>query len=87
MYCFTQKESEEVTRELRQQGIKTGCYHASIPAKQKSQIHEMWLADKILVSFIFILITPDNQLLELTMFLCPGTYHNYVPPVKTVDQF
>lgn len=50
VYCFTQKESEEVTRELRQQGIKTGCYHASIPAKQKSQIHEMWLADKILVS-------------------------------------
>ncbi|XP_063399931.1 ATP-dependent DNA helicase Q1-like [Mytilus trossulus] len=49
VYCFTQKESEEVSRELRQHGIKTGCYHASIPAKQKSQIHEMWLADKILV--------------------------------------
>lgn len=50
VYCFTQKESEEVAAELRQHGIRAGCYHANIPPKQKSQIHEMWLADKLLAS-------------------------------------
>jgi ATP-dependent DNA helicase Q1 len=50
IYCFTQKESEEVTTELKLRGIKTGCYHANVSPKQKSHIHEMWLANKILVS-------------------------------------
>ena len=54
IYCFTQKESEEVTTELKQRGIKTGCYHANVSPKQKSQIHEMWLANKILVSKITV---------------------------------
>jgi ATP-dependent DNA helicase Q1 len=54
IYCFTQKESEEVTTELKLRGIKTGCYHANVSPKQKSHIHEMWLANKILVSKITV---------------------------------
>ncbi|KAK3101107.1 hypothetical protein FSP39_000993 [Pinctada imbricata] len=47
IYCFSRKESEEVASELQQRGIKAGCYHADLSAKERSRVHRMWLQDKI----------------------------------------
>ncbi|XP_076450110.1 ATP-dependent DNA helicase Q1-like isoform X2 [Babylonia areolata] len=49
VYCFSQKESEEVARGLQKYGIKSLCYHANIPAKERSRVHQLWSSDQIQV--------------------------------------
>ena len=49
VYCFSKKESEEVTFELNNRGITAGCYHADVDAKVRSQVHRRWLSGDILV--------------------------------------
>ncbi|XP_061178642.1 ATP-dependent DNA helicase Q1-like [Saccostrea echinata] len=49
IYCFSRKESQDVTADLRQRGIKTGCYHADLSSHERSRVHKMWLKDEIKV--------------------------------------
>ena len=50
VYCFSQKESEEVAMGLQRNGIQSACYHANIPAKQRSQVHQNWSWNQIQVN-------------------------------------
>ena len=66
MYTFSKRETEDVTAELQSRGIKAGCYHADLSAKQRSYVHRSWLSNNIHVSsseFGLFTIGLDNQYL------------------------
>nr|XP_060632576.1 ATP-dependent DNA helicase Q1 [Anolis sagrei ordinatus]XP_060632577.1 ATP-dependent DNA helicase Q1 [Anolis sagrei ordinatus]XP_060632578.1 ATP-dependent DNA helicase Q1 [Anolis sagrei ordinatus] len=47
IYCFSQKDAEQVTMSLQQLGIKAGTYHANMEHKDKSRVHKRWSANEI----------------------------------------
>ena len=47
VYCFSQRESEQVAIDLRSRGIRADVYHAQIDAKQRSQVHDKWLGGRL----------------------------------------
>lgn len=49
VYCFSQKDSEQVTVSLQKLGIKAGTYHANMDAKYKTKVHKGWAANQIQV--------------------------------------
>ncbi|XP_032301942.1 ATP-dependent DNA helicase Q1 [Coturnix japonica] len=49
VYCFSQKDSEQVTVSLQKLGIKAGTYHANMDAKYKTKVHKGWSANQIQV--------------------------------------
>ena len=49
VYCLSRKDSEQVCLDLRGKGISTGCYHADLPAAERSQVHRQWLKKMIQV--------------------------------------
>ena len=53
VYCFSRKETEEVTVELLSRGIKAGCYHADMDAKSRSKVHRDWLSGEVQVCGFF----------------------------------
>ncbi|XP_069765480.1 ATP-dependent DNA helicase Q1 isoform X2 [Narcine bancroftii] len=42
IYCFSQKDTEQVTMSLQKLGISAGCYHANMEATMKSKVHKDW---------------------------------------------
>ncbi|XP_051889615.1 ATP-dependent DNA helicase Q1 [Pristis pectinata] len=42
IYCFSQKDTEQVTMSLQKLGIAAGCYHANMEATAKSKVHKDW---------------------------------------------
>ncbi|XP_066446841.1 ATP-dependent DNA helicase Q1 isoform X2 [Eleutherodactylus coqui] len=49
IYCFSQKDSEQVTISLQKLGIRAGTYHANMEARDKSKVHTLWTENKIQV--------------------------------------
>lgn len=49
IYCFSQKDAEQVTMNLQKLGIKAGTYHANMEPKDKSKVHKKWSANEIQV--------------------------------------
>ncbi len=49
VYCFSRKDTEEVSSELCQQGIKAACYHGDVPQAVRSRVHAQWLNNSIKV--------------------------------------
>ncbi len=49
VYCFSQRESEEVAQELRSRGISADFYHAQIDPNQRSRVHQKWLRNEVRV--------------------------------------
>nr|XP_022332782.1 ATP-dependent DNA helicase Q1-like [Crassostrea virginica] len=49
IYCLSRKESQDVTADLQQRGIKTGCYHADLSGRERSRVHRLWLQNQIKV--------------------------------------
>uniref|UniRef100_A0ABM5GDW1 ATP-dependent DNA helicase n=1 Tax=Pogona vitticeps TaxID=103695 RepID=A0ABM5GDW1_9SAUR len=49
IYCFSQKDAEQVTMNLQKLGIKAGTYHANMEPKNKSKVHKRWSANEIQV--------------------------------------
>jgi ATP-dependent DNA helicase Q1 len=47
VYCFSQRESEDVARELCSRGIKADSYHANLQANIRSRVHESWSSNRI----------------------------------------
>ncbi|TPP59758.1 ATP-dependent DNA helicase Q1 [Fasciola gigantica] len=47
VYCFSQKDTEDVARGLRELGLKAACYHANMEAVLRSQVHKQWFLEKI----------------------------------------
>lgn len=42
VYCLTRKESEEMAAGLRENEIQANCYHADLPAIERSETHRRW---------------------------------------------
>lgn len=49
VYCFSRKESEDVTVGLRELGVRCGCYHADLDNMDRKRTHKAWLSNKIQV--------------------------------------
>ncbi|XP_063785469.1 ATP-dependent DNA helicase Q1 [Pseudophryne corroboree] len=49
VYCFSQKDSEQVTINLQKLGIKAGTYHANMEARDKTKVHTCWTENRIQV--------------------------------------
>ena len=46
VYCFSQRESEQVAQELCSRSIRADAYHAQMDATVRSRVHENWLKNK-----------------------------------------
>lgn len=49
IYCFSQKDSEQVTVSLQKLGIHAGAYHANMEAEDKTKVHRGWSTSEIQV--------------------------------------
>ncbi|XP_029810247.1 ATP-dependent DNA helicase Q1 isoform X2 [Suricata suricatta] len=49
IYCFSQKDSEQVTVSLQKLGIQAGAYHANMEPEDKTKVHRRWSANEIQV--------------------------------------
>uniref|UniRef100_A0A2K6GSV9 ATP-dependent DNA helicase n=1 Tax=Propithecus coquereli TaxID=379532 RepID=A0A2K6GSV9_PROCO len=49
IYCFSQKDSEQVTISLQNLGIHAGVYHANMEPEVKTKVHRGWAANEIQV--------------------------------------
>ena len=47
VYCLTQKDCQEVSQQLREQGVKARCYHAGLESGQRTKAHRLWMNDEI----------------------------------------
>ncbi|XP_054974226.1 ATP-dependent DNA helicase Q1 [Sorex araneus] len=49
VYCFSQKDSEQVTMSLQKLGVRAGAYHANMEPEDKSRVHRRWAANEVQV--------------------------------------
>ncbi|CAH2278554.1 ATP-dependent DNA helicase Q1 [Pelobates cultripes] len=49
IYCFSQKDAEQVTMSLQKLGIRAGTYHANMEPSDKTIVHTRWTENKIQV--------------------------------------
>ncbi|KRT80493.1 helicase, partial [Oryctes borbonicus] len=49
IYCNTRKQTEQITDLLKNQGIQCLTYHAGLTIKQRREIHEQFVRDKVSV--------------------------------------
>lgn len=49
VYCFSQKDSEQVTISLQKLGVHAGAYHANMEPEDKSRVHRRWSVNEIQV--------------------------------------
>nr|CAB3265512.1 ATP-dependent DNA helicase Q1 [Phallusia mammillata] len=49
IYCFSRKDTEEVSKSLSEYGIKSAPYHAYLTTESKTQVHNAWIENKLQV--------------------------------------
>lgn len=49
VYCLSRKDTEQVSGELSQKGIKAACYHADMAPEERTRVHMQWLNNKLQV--------------------------------------
>lgn len=49
IYCFSRKETEELTRTLRDRGIAAGCYHAGLSPDERHKVQDAFVRDDVTV--------------------------------------
>lgn len=54
LYCLSQKESEEMCRNLNASGIQAGCYHAGMTSHDRTESHMNWIDNKIQVVHVHV---------------------------------
>ncbi|XP_049539469.1 ATP-dependent DNA helicase Q1-like [Anopheles darlingi] len=47
VYTFSIKDAEEISEELRERGLKVAPYHATLPAAERTKIHQLWIANRL----------------------------------------
>lgn len=47
VYAATRKAAEELADELREVGLRSACYHAGLPAKERTAVHEAFVGDDL----------------------------------------
>ncbi len=50
IYCLTQKDCEEMVKELMSHGIRADCYHANLDSRYRSRVHRNWVNNTTQVS-------------------------------------
>ncbi|KYQ57144.1 ATP-dependent DNA helicase Q1 [Trachymyrmex zeteki] len=46
IYTTTIKDAEQLTTDLRDRGVKVGCYHAMLEANYRSEVYSKWMSGK-----------------------------------------
>ena len=69
VYCFSRKDSEQVTLDLCQQGIRAGCYHGDLPSSDRSRVHKQWLNNTIKVVQKFIILASYKLKIDFFLFI------------------
>ena len=49
IYCLSCKDTEQLSDDLRANGIKSACYHANLSPEARTCAHSQWLNDDIQV--------------------------------------
>ncbi|XP_069867740.1 ATP-dependent DNA helicase Q1 isoform X2 [Dipodomys merriami] len=49
VYCFSQKDSEQVTGSLQRLGVRAGAYHANMEGEDKTKVHTRWATNDLQV--------------------------------------
>lgn len=49
IYCFSQRECEEVARDLKSRGVMADPYHANLDSETRSRVHQRWLKNNVQV--------------------------------------
>ncbi|KAG5450285.1 putative ATP-dependent DNA helicase Q1, variant 2 [Clonorchis sinensis] len=49
IYCFSQKDTEDVAGELRRMGLRVAHYHANMDGNARARVHTDWFTGKILI--------------------------------------
>uniref|UniRef100_A0A8C5MUK7 ATP-dependent DNA helicase n=1 Tax=Leptobrachium leishanense TaxID=445787 RepID=A0A8C5MUK7_9ANUR len=49
IYCFSQKDAENVTMSLQKLGIRAGTYHSHMEPQDKTKVHTKWTENKLQV--------------------------------------
>ncbi|VDM02142.1 unnamed protein product [Schistocephalus solidus] len=49
IYCLSQKDTEDLSAVLQQQGIAAAFYHANVDVAHRSAVHSKWIDNEILV--------------------------------------
>ncbi|XP_069807331.1 ATP-dependent DNA helicase Q1 [Dendropsophus ebraccatus] len=49
VYCFSQKDCEQVALSLQGLGVRAGTYHANMEPRDKSRVHTLWTDNKMQV--------------------------------------
>ncbi|VDP97004.1 unnamed protein product, partial [Trichobilharzia regenti] len=53
VYCFSQKDTEDVSSELKNLGLKSAPYHANLDFNYRSKVHSDWVQGRIHVCIAF----------------------------------
>lgn len=46
IYTTTIKDAEQLTTDLREKGVKVGCYHAMLEPEYRSEVYSKWISGK-----------------------------------------
>lgn len=49
IYCISKKDCENLTTQLIENRLSAACYHADVPIARRSEVHNGWLRDDILI--------------------------------------
>ena len=49
VYCFSRKDTEDVSSGLCERRIRAAYYHADLPLAQRSRVHMEWLNNSLQV--------------------------------------
>ena len=49
IYCFSQKDVQQLCLDLCTNGINAGCYHGNMTAADRTKVHTLWTTNKIQV--------------------------------------
>lgn len=57
VYCFSRKDTEDLTASLCSLGVKAATYHAYLPSDQRTNVHHDWIASRTQVLFSFLQVS------------------------------
>lgn len=80
VYCFTRKETEQVSKFLNNEGFKTLAYHAGLPSDQRDEIFKLFKNEtvKIIVATIAFGMGIDKSNIRFVLHTSmPKTLENY----------
>lgn len=80
IYCFSRKETDQLTEDLKAEGINAGCYHAGLSPEERHDVQERFVRDDVhvvvaTIAFGMGIDKPDVRLVIHKTF--PKTIEGY----------